>query len=94
MRMIIQDDGKLGLFCNITGAITAIDCTEEEMIEIWKEEAIKKAEREMKNWIDGVKTNRYNSMTLQEALENHIVHNHDKDFERIIAQKKNVVSKK
>ncbi len=75
-RIIKQDDGKFGLFSTVSDRVWAIDCNEDEMVEIWKERAAEKAEHEMREWLADVQgkgkgQRRDNSMTLQESLEVH-----------------------
>lgn len=73
-RIIKQDDGKFGLFSTVSDRVWAIDCTEDEMVEIWKERAAEEAEYKMREWladVQGKGRRQTNSMTLQESLEVH-----------------------
>ena len=74
MRMFKQDDGKYGLFSTFDDRICAIDCDEEEMIQLWRERAANRAEQEMRDWIAETKGERprhSNPMTLKQALKEH-----------------------
>jgi hypothetical protein len=76
--IIKQEDGKFGLFTTVSDTIYAFDCDEKEMVRIWKERAAERAEQEMKQWLEEVKTGhdwRGTSMTFKEALEQHICQN-------------------
>ena len=77
-RIIQQPDGKFGLFSTISDRIWAVDCTEAEMIRIWRDRAAASAEKEMREWLEEVKDKERNwrssSMTLGEALKGHRFH--------------------
>lgn len=77
-RIIRQDDGKYGLFSTISDRIYAIDCTREEMIQIWRERAVRRAEQEMSDWLDSLEDHRHfrasETLTLNEALKKHTFH--------------------
>jgi hypothetical protein len=77
-KLIVQDDGKFGLWTTFSDQIYALDCSEEEIIQIWRERAAERAEQEMRDWIaeargekPGVPGSR---MTLKEALKSHLFH--------------------
>lgn len=74
---IIKDGDKFGLFSTISDRIIAIDCDEAEMVQIWKDRAAERAEKEMKEWLAEVKgekphmPNTGEVLTVKKALKDH-----------------------
>lgn len=74
-RLILMPDGKFGLFSTVSDRIWAIDCTEADVINIWKAKAARSAEDEMRQWLKEAKergTAAGGCMSLEEALQEHV----------------------
>ena len=75
LRIILQENGNYGLFSTISDRISALDCTEAELIQIWRDRAAERAEEEMKGWLEDIKEGRmHGTMTAKEALKTHKFH--------------------
>lgn len=87
MTLIKQSDDKFGLFDTHYDRIFVIDATDEELIQVWKTRAALRAEAEMREWLEEVKTGKYRlhekPISLQKALKMHTF-DMTQDFDKIL----------